>query len=449
MDTPSRPAGLPEARLESQIDELKPAFSSSQALAEANRCLFCHDAPCITACPTEIDIPGFIRKIATGNLRGSARTIFESNILGHSCARVCPVEVLCVGACVYNLEEKPPIQIGRLQRYATDWSMARGIRHFEVGAPTGLRVALIGAGPASLACAVELRLRGHEAVIFEGRSLPGGLNTTGVAPYKMAAEVSLEEVEHLLGYGIELRTGVWVGRDLPLADLERDFDAIFLGVGLGEDGWPAVPGEELQGVWGAVALIERIKLDPSLTLAGVHRAVVVGGGNTAVDAVRELKKLGVAEVSMVYRRDEASMSGYVHEWDYAKKEGVIGLWNRAPLAFEGENGAVRSVKVGRTAVVDGRLVSVAGADESIPADLVAVAVGQGKQQAFLGTIPGLTLDAKQRVQVDPATGQTTNPRYFSGGDCVNGGKEVVNGAAEGKRAAKGIDAWFRHSGRLA
>lgn len=439
---------LPSDRPEAGMEDLKPAYSQSQALAEANRCLYCFDAPCVTACPTGIDIPTFIHKIATGNIRGSAQTILESNILGHSCARVCPVEVLCVGACVHNLQEHPPIQIGRLQRYATDWSYARGIQHFHPGEPTGCRVALIGAGPASLACAAELAILGHKAVILEGRELPGGLNSTGVAPYKMKADVALEEVAMIQRLGVEIRTGVQVGRDVSLADLERDYDAIFLGVGLGEDSYLNVEGEDLDGVWGAVELIEHIKLDPKLDLSSVKTALVIGGGNTAIDATRELRRLGISDVKLIYRRDYGAMSAYVHEWDYAKKEGVSAHFHRVPVAFEGEGGRVVRARLAVTEQVGDRVRVVPGVEESLACDLVVLAIGQSKQQEFLASIPSLTLN-RGRVEVDGSTHQTSNPRYFAGGDCVNGGKEVVNGAAEGKTAARGIHQFLKSIGRLA
>lgn len=438
---------LPENRLECQLGELKPAYSESQALAEAHRCLFCYDAPCITACPTSIDVPGFIRKISTGNNKGAAKTILDANILGHTCARVCPVEVLCVGACVFNNEDKPPIQIGRLQRFAMDLSLAEGDKHFEIAPATGCKIALIGAGPASLACAAELAILGHKTVIFEGRSLPGGLNTTGVAPYKMVADTALEEVAFIQKLGVEIRTNTLIGKDVTLSKLESNYDAIFLGVGLGADGWPKVPGEDLGGVFGAVKLIEDIKLDVATQFDSVKKAVVIGGGNTAIDIVRQLKKAGVDEVTMVYRRGEAAMSGYRHEWEYALKEGVQGLFHQAPLGFEGPDGSVSSVHLGRTEVIDGRVKLVSGKESRLSADLVAVAVGQGKQVEFLSQIDGLELDYG-RVTVDAETGQTSNPLYYSGGDCVNGGKEVVNAAAEGKLAAKGIHQFLKNTGKF-
>ncbi|MEB3330410.1 MAG: FAD-dependent oxidoreductase, partial [Candidatus Sericytochromatia bacterium] len=367
MTTTPEPVLVPGPRLEASIPDLKPALSRTAARAEASRCLYCSDAPCIAACPTGIDIPEFIRRIATANLAGAARTILTANILGHSCARVCPVEVLCVGACVHNAHDEPPIMIGRLQRHATDFALSRGLRFETRQPPTGKRVALVGAGPASLAAAHELALLGHTCVIFEGRALPGGLNTTGVAPYKLRTEAALEEVDHILGVGgIELRTGVQVGREVTFDDLARDFDATFLGVGLGPDSRLDLPGEDLPGSWGAVALIERLKNAPGFTLGAARRAVVIGGGNTAIDVARELGQLGVAHVTMVYRRDVASMSGYAHELDLARQEGVRLEVQAVPVAIEGE-GHVTGLRCAR---VDEALVPLPGGAFTLPADLV-------------------------------------------------------------------------------
>lgn len=415
---------LPEDRAEAVFEDYKLPYGDAQAVVEANRCLYCFDAPCIKVCPTGIDIPEFIRKIATGNVEGSARTIFSSNILGMSCARVCPVEVLCVGDCVYNHLEVPPIQIGRLQRYATDKAYEAGWRFFEAGADTGRSVGLIGAGPASLAAAHELRRMGHRVVIYERRDVLGGLNSTGVAPYKMKSDRALDEVAWVLGIGgIEVRTGVRIPEDVSYDDLERAHDAVFIGVGLGADRLLALPGAGLAGVRGAVAWIEEMKLGPT---AAPRRAVVIGGGNTAVDAVRELVGVGVAEVTLAYRGDEARMSGYAHEWDAAKKSGVRALWSATPTEFlAGDDGAVAGVRFTRP-----------GGAVEVPADLVLLAIGQEKLGDRFAALDGITIDGGTIVV--STGGATGRPRWYAGGDCANGGKEVVNAVAEGRDAARAI-----------
>jgi glutamate synthase (NADPH/NADH) small chain len=423
---------LPETRSESVFDDFKPPLTADAALVESSRCLFCHDAPCVTACPTGIDIPQFIRKISTGNVRGSARTIFASNILGMSCARVCPVEVLCVGACVYNDKDEPPIAIGRLQRYATDKAFAEGWSFFSAGADTGRKVALVGGGPASLAAAHELRRHGHAVTIFEKREVLGGLNVTGVAPYKMRAEDAAAEVDWVLSIGgVELRTGVTIGVDETIDGLLSAYDAVFMGMGLGPDSLMELPGANLAGIEGAVSFIDRMKTGV-VDLTGVRSAVVIGGGNTAVDAVRELRGLGVERVTMVYRGDEAGMSGYAHEWKVAKQEGATAEWRALPVAFEGA-AKVRRVRCRR---VDAAKAPIPGSEFTVDAELVLLAIGQSKLGAMLSRVEGVTVE-RGRVVVD-GDGATGHARLFAAGDCANGGKEVVNAAAEGKRAANAI-----------
>ncbi len=429
------PQPIAAKRTETVLEDYKGEYTTAQARVEANRCLFCEDAPCIQACPTSIDIPQFIRKIATDNVEGSARTIFESNILGMSCARVCPVEVLCVGDCVYNKMGVPPIQIGKLQRFATDVAYDSGRRFFEAGASTGKTVALIGAGPASLAAAHELRVLGHACTIYEKRAVRGGLNTTGVAPYKMKADRSEEEAEWVLKIGgITVEHGVALGEDLSLEDLEAKHDAVFLGMGLGPDRYLDVPGQTLKGIFGAVDWIEQMKLK-KLDLAAIQNAVVIGGGNTALDAVRELVQLGIPSVTMVYRGDEQKMSGYSHEWSAAKQEGARAVWNAQPVSFEGEEEV--------TAVWCQRRNGGKPLDEDVrvEADLVLLAIGQSKLGALLESVDGIEIDWGKIVTDEH--GCTGRAGVFAGGDCRNGGKEVVNAAAEGKAAARAIDAYLK------
>lgn len=429
------PEPVPPSRSETRFEDYKAALTPNQAVVEANRCLFCSDAPCINACPTHIDIPGFIRKISTGNLNGSARSIFSANILGMSCARVCPVEVLCEGDCVYNHLGMPPIQIGRLQRHATDAAYAAGWRYFEAGPDSGKSVGLIGGGPASLAAAHALRVAGHAVTIYEAGPRLGGLNITGVAPYKMRADAAEAEAAWILEIGgVDLKLGVAVGRDLSWAELEARHDALFLGVGLGADRMLGLPGESLPGVHGAVDFIAALKLG-EVSLRDVKSAVVVGGGNTAMDGVRELLGLGVPSVTLIYRKTEARMSGYAHEWAAARKAGASAVWSALPVAWEGED-RLRAVRCARLDS-GGR----AGEEITLPADLALLAIGQARLADLVSGLEGVQI-IDGRVSVDEH-GFTGRPGLYAGGDCANGGKEVVNAAAEGKAAAQAIDRFLR------
>ncbi len=423
---------LPDDRTEVQFADYKGAYSANQAMVEANRCLYCADAPCIQVCPTKIDIPEFIRKIATDNVRGSAKTIFDANILGMSCARVCPVEVLCVGDCVYNEMGVPPIQIGKLQRYATDIAYEKGWTFFEAGPDTGKSVGLVGGGPASIACAHELRRYGHAVTIYERNDYIGGLNTDGVAPYKLKADVSVQEAEWVLSIGgVDVKTGVEVGVDFGWADLDGKHDAVFIGAGLGADKTLNTPGEDLPGVVGAVEWIAQMKIG-KVDLSGVKSAAVIGGGNTAMDCMRELLGLGVKDVTLVYRGDQAAMSGYKHEWNWAKYEGAKVQWCAVPSAYEGD-GKVQRV---RCQQLDANKQPT-GAELVIDADFVLLAVGQAKLgDQIAGALDGVESEWGRLLVADD--GSLGRPGWYAGGDAANGAKEVVNAAAEGKLAAQSI-----------
>lgn len=420
---------LSDNRLETKFQDAKPLYSESEAIIEANRCLFCFDAPCIKACPTEIDIPGFIRKIASGNIRGSAKTIFRSNILGVSTARVCPVEELCSGACVYNDLDNKPIQIGRLQRFATQQALelesASGRSLFTPASSVDKKVALIGAGPASLSCAAYLALEGVQTIIYEKSDLPGGLNVSGIAPYKFMAADAMDEINWLVHFGLNIQTGVELGRDISLDKLMKENDAVFLGVGLGKDTFPDIPGEELDNVFGATDLIKRIKNDPDFELPqNLNKAVVIGGGNTAIDIARELAMLGVPEVDIVYRRTKDVMPGYRHELTYARENGVRLLEKQTPIKItNGSNGRLKLT----AEHTDSKSVVIHHAD------WIVMAIGQLKFAREIA--PNLEVDGKGRVIVEDLTQQTSIPNLYAGGDCINGGKEVVNAVADGRDAA--------------
>lgn len=433
---------LPLERLEKNFADINPPLTPGQALEEGSRCLFCHDAPCIKACPTGIDVPQFIRQILTGNLRGSARTILEANILGQSCARACPTSVLCEGACVLNEQGKRPVEIGKLQRYAVDPIVAAGANLFKAGAPNGFRVALIGAGPASLSCATELRKRGYQTVIFDANRQPGGLDTYGIAAYKMRADDVIREIEMVRSLGVEIKNGVAVGKNISLQELERDFDAIFIGIGLGETEDLQIPGEDLPGCRDALSFIEETKSKPFDQVRVANRVAVIGAGNTAIDVVTAARRLGAEEVYMVYRRSPQEMSAFDYEYELAKQDSATFVWQALPQRIVG-NGRVEGLECVRTqrGEKDARgrntFVAVPGTEFRLDVGMVVKALGQKRKADFLQQIPKLELKSGC-VQVNSQTMQTANPRYFAGGDCVNGGGEVVDAVAHGKKAALGI-----------
>jgi dihydropyrimidine dehydrogenase (NAD+) subunit PreT len=430
------------AGLAERFGDLHPPFDRQAAVPEANRCLYCFDAPCTIACPTHIDVPSFIKKIASGNLAGSARTILDANILGASCSRACPVEVLCEGACVMHRYNKQPIQIARLQRFAMDALHESGAPlPFEPGADTGLSVALIGAGPASLACAAELRRRGIRANLYDSRPLPGGLNSYGVAEYKLPLVESLREIDMLAELGVYFHFETTVDK-ATLAQLEREHDAVFLGIGLGAIHQLGVAGEQLAGVTNALDLIAGYKSGSQTTVPA--RVVVVGAGNTAIDAAIAAVRLGATDVHIVYRRGPEQMSAFTFEYEHAKSEGVKFLWHVQPTGVLGDEVAEGLELTKLVQTEDGSIVPESGSEFTLAADLVVLSIGQGTHTSFLSEVGNgskVQLEGG-RILIDRTTGQTSNPKFFAGGDCTNGGREVVDAVADGKRAGVGIAAWL-------
>ncbi len=452
-------------KIESNFAEINPAMSPAEAAVESNRCLYCYDAPCMHACPTHIDVPGFIKKIASGNLTGSARVIFDANPIGATCARVCPVEVLCEGACVEKTLLQKPIEIGRLQRYATDHALNSDKQIFTKGESNGKSVGIVGSGPAGLSCAAYLARLGYDVTVYEQKEKPGGLDTYGMAEYKMPQAVSLSEVGRIAGMGVKFLTSTKVtakseppavagglpedsseastdpvqppatagGSDrqtVSFADLNEWHDAIFLGVGLGETNNLNIPGEDLDGVYDALAFIEKIKTCDWKSVPLGKVVVVIGAGNTAIDAVTQAKRLGAERVIMVYRRTEKDASAYAYEMELARKDGIEFVWQAAPIGvISGENGTRLSLRCEKT---DGSLELF-----DIPCDMVIKAVGQQKMRGFFESVAGVSTDEKGRVTVNE-TMQTSNPKIFAGGDCANGGAEAVDAAQMGKLAAQGI-----------
>lgn len=400
--------------------ELHPPLSPQAAVAEANRCLFCWNAPCAAACPTHIDVPRFIRKIASANLLGSAETIVEANVLGLSCSRVCPVDVLCEGACVYHNINGKPIAIGLLQRHAMDHFYASAGKLPYKTVPHAKKIACIGAGPGSLTCAAELRKHGFDVTIFDKRSQPGGLNTYGVAQYKFTPTDSTREVDLIRATGVAFRTGVTVGENPSIEELERDYDAIFIGIGLGATQPLGITGEALPNVVNALEFIAAYKTAQPLPVG--HSVAVIGGGNTAIDAAVAAKYLGATHVSILYRRAESNLSAFVFEYEHARHAGIHFVWNARPSRF-----------TEHTVECDNGLV--------VPCETIIVSIGQSRLLETLQKIRTVEL-RNGLIVVNPQTGQTADPKYFAGGDCVNGGREVVDAAAEGKRAAQGILQWL-------
>ena len=440
---------LSDKEYEENFKELVPPFSKNGAVTEANRCLYCYDSPCKTACPTHIDISGFIKKIATGNIKGSAKTILESNWIALTCAKACPVEDLCEGACVYVEKGEKPIEIGRLQRYAIENYFDSGMPSlFKLKEKNGKSVGIIGSGPAGLACGAELALLGYEVQIYEANDLPGGLSTWGIAPYKTRQEDSLKEVELIKSLGVQINTGVRIGKTISITDLMNKHDALFIGVGLGESNKLNIPGENLNGIVGALSFIAEVKKEKWSSVNIGKTVTVIGAGNTAIDAATEAKRLGAEKVNIIYRRSEEEMPANDFEFRLAKNDGIIFHFLTSPVEFIG-NHKVESIKCLKMRLGEkdksGRRVPVPVNDSEflIYTDMVIYALGQETNLDFLNSIPDLKI-LNGRVIIDNETYQTNNPRVFAGGDCVNGGKETVNAAYDGKRAAHSIDKYLNY-----
>ena len=420
-----------EEEFKANFPQKKPLMNDTQAYYESSRCLFCYDAPCMNACPTGIDIPLFIKQIHTGNLEGSAKTIYDSNWLGNACGTVCPTGVLCEGACVYNNQEVAPIQIGRLQNFATKAMINSSTHLYKPGKANGKNVAIIGAGPAGIACACELRTLGYDVDIFEAKSEPSGLVIYGNAPYKITNEEVIQEVEYLqeqLGFKINYNSAI-NSKD-QIIDLESKYDAIFLGVGLGATAYRNIPGENLQGVIGAVEFIEGLKMNHFKTTVG-DNVIVLGGGNTAMDAASESARMGASSVVLAYRGSKENMGAYDFEYELALGAGVKGVFDASPVEIIGKE-QVEAVKFAKAN----------GETFMLNADMVIKATGQAKQAPFYALIDDLELESDTRIKVNSKNNQTTNDKYFAGGDAINGGAEVVNGAYDGKIAAQGIHKWL-------
>lgn len=427
-------------RVDSKVHEtVYDELTRLAVIREANRCLFCYDAPCTKACPTHIDVPSFIKKITTDNLSGSARVIMDANPLGASCARVCPTEDLCEGACVLGPDDSP-IRIGDLQRYATDWAIENGMADFTAGPATGHRVAIVGGGPAGLSAARELARAGHDVTIFEAKDKLGGLNTYGIVPFRLPMDVALWEAAQVEKLGVTIRTNCAVGRDVSVDSIASEFDAIVLTYGLGSVPQLNIPGENLSGVWDAIDFIEKVKTGTGVGDIG-SRVAIVGAGNTAIDAATCSKRLGAEQVTLFYRRTEHEMTAYPFEYEFAKQEGVEFRWKCAPLRIVGESNRVKAIEFIRTELQDdGKAELIPGSEFVVEVDTVIRAIGQSKH---LNLIEQFGLSHKSGV-VDVQDGfRTSQPSIFAAGDntFVRGSVReamVVEAAEQGKIVARSV-----------
>jgi glutamate synthase (NADPH/NADH) small chain len=433
---------LTAAQYEENFSDIHPSFETPDAaLVEANRCLFCYDAPCMKSCPTSIDVPKFIKQISTGNIKGSAHTIFSSNIMGAGCSKVCPVEKLCEGACVYNLMHEEAIPIAKLQRYSTEIAMQKQWQLFPRKASTGKKVAIVGAGPAGLSCAHMLSREGVDVTIFEKESKGGGLMTYGIAAYKVTPQFCEDEVNYITGIGgIEIKYNQELGKEISLTDLQQNYDAVYLGIGVGLARQLEIPGEDLAGVEDAISFIYNLREKGYASIAVGDKVAVIGMGMTAIDAATQARRLGAKEVTMVYRRTENEKPCTQVELDIAKLDGCEIIWLAAPKEVLGENGKVTALvcsvmELGEPDASGRRSPVDTGKTFTLEVDMVIKAAGQ---MPFEDLVNSNQLENKSGKIVVKDKAATNIPGVFAGGDAVNGGKEVVDAVQAGKDGAAGI-----------
>ena len=422
------------------FSDIAPPLSDKQVLVASERCLFCYDAPCITACPTGIDIPLFIRKINTGNNHGAAKEILSANILGGSCARVCPTETLCEQVCVRNKHEEKPVEIGRLQRYAVDHLDPAQPYPFTRAKSTGKHIAIVGAGPAGLSCAHQLACDGHQVTIFEAADKSGGLNEYGIALYKLVDDFAQTEIEFVLKIGgIDIQYQKALGRDISLAQLRENYDAVFLGIGMSDVNALNIPGEQYPGVEDAVAYIEDLRQETQLSNLPVgRRVIVIGAGMTAVDIAVQSKKLGAQDVTIVYRRDKSAMGASQHEQDLAQQNGATFICNAQPKEIIGDESGITEMVFNKTETDDNGKLVVTDNLISLPCDVVFKAIGQKFESSPLGNNSDKpALDQRGRIAVNDNF-QTSLNDVYAGGDCINGKDLVVEAVDHGNKAALAI-----------
>jgi len=443
MSADIRSGRLDPERILQNYSELHTPLTELQAIQESARCLFCHDAPCTEACPTDIDIPGFIRKIASGNVTGAAKTILSENIMGNTCGNVCPVEELCEEVCVKNTSEEKPVVIGQLQRYATDFLFDCGFQPFEAAPNSGKTVAVIGAGPAGLSCAHRLAMLGHNITVFEARKEPGGLNEYGLAAYKMLDDRAAREVAFILDIGgINIETGKTLGEDFDLAELRQNHDAVFIGLGHNAVKALGIENEEIDGVYNAVDFIELIRQEDLSTLPVGRQVVVIGAGNTAIDMAVQIKKLGAESVTMVYRRGFDEMGATEYEQQVAQTNGVLIRTHAQPHRILSEDDQLAAVEFECTEMgANGKLLGT-GETFVLPADQLFKAIGQALDASPLDGSEKPTLSGG-RISVDEFQ-HTSLPDVWAGGDCTAGKDLTVTAVQDGKIAALNINEYLNH-----